>query len=66
MIETNRGLYWQRLLQKTSFDSSNFNLQRESIRQRLLAQKRNQAFNNWYEYLKEEADIVDNRKMFGL
>jgi parvulin-like peptidyl-prolyl isomerase len=66
LIETNRGLYWQKLLDKTEFDSSAYSTQKESIRQRLLMQKRNQAFTNWYEYLKEHADIVDNRKMFSL
>ena len=66
IIETNRGIYWQKLIHKSSFDSSAYQAQKESIRQRLLAQKRNKAFNNWYEYLKEKADIVDNRKMFGL
>jgi len=66
MIETNRGLYWQQLLSKTAFDSSAFLVQKESIRQRLLNQKRNQAFADWYQYLKDRADIVDNRKLFNL
>jgi parvulin-like peptidyl-prolyl isomerase len=65
-IETNRGVYWQKSLSKTQFDSTLYAAQRESIRQRLLAQKKNQVFNEWYEYLKENSEIVDNRKMFNL
>jgi len=65
-IETNRGIYWQKLLSKTDFDSARFNAQRESLEQRLLAQKKNQAFNDWYDYLKSQADIEDNRRMFNL
>jgi parvulin-like peptidyl-prolyl isomerase len=65
-IETNRGIYWQKLLHKSAFDSTQFNIQKEMIRQRLFGIKRNQAFNSWYEYLKENADIEDNRKLFNL
>ncbi len=65
-VETNRGIYWMELLAKTPFDSTQFNVQREMIRQRLLSTKRNQVFTDWFEYLKENADIEDNRKMFNL
>jgi len=65
-VETNRGIYWMELLSKTEFDSSQFNIQREMIRQRLLNTKKNQVFTNWFEYLKENADIEDNREMFNL
>jgi peptidyl-prolyl cis-trans isomerase D len=66
MTETFGGIYWQSLLSKSGFDSTLYNSQKESIRQRLFAQKRNQVFNNWYTYLKEKADIEDNRNMFNL
>lgn len=66
VVETNRGLYYLRLLKKSEFDSSLYEQQYTATRQRLLAQKRNKVFNDWYEYLKENADIVDNRKMFNL
>jgi hypothetical protein len=39
---------------------------KEVIRGQLMARKRNQAFTSWYEYLKENADIEDNRKFFNL
>jgi len=65
-IETNRGIYWQRLISKTEFDSVQFIAQKEGIRQRLLSQKRSQVFNDWYEHLKSEAEIEDNRELFNL
>ncbi len=65
-VETNRGIYWMELLHKTEFDSTQYNIQREMIRQRLLSIKRSKVFTDWYEYLKDNADIEDNRKMFNL
>jgi parvulin-like peptidyl-prolyl isomerase len=65
-IETSRGIYWQLLLSKSGFDSTRFASQKESIRQRLLTQKRNLAFSNWYDFLKAKADIEDNRNLFNL
>jgi peptidyl-prolyl cis-trans isomerase D len=66
MVETNRGLYYMKLLEKSEFDSTNYNQQYPIIKTRLLNQKRGQVFQEWLEYLKENADIVDNRKMFNL
>ncbi len=65
LIETERGFYYLKLLEKTAFDSTAFVSQKESSRSRLLSQKRNLIFQEWYDQLKEDADIVDNRKMFG-
>ncbi|MEJ2544693.1 MAG: hypothetical protein P8Y99_11555 [Calditrichaceae bacterium] len=66
MVETDRGYYYLHLLDKTSFDSTAFNQQKEAISRRLLNEKRNQIFMKWYTSLKDKADIVDNRKMFNL
>ena len=66
MIETRRGLYWIMLIEKTEPDSSVYTEQAKKIQDRLLAQKKNQAFTSWYDYLKSSADIKDNRKMFNL
>ena len=66
MIETERGFYYLKLLKKTAFDSTAFNQQKETIKHTLLTQKRNLIFEKWYAGLKEKADIVDNRKIFGL
>ncbi len=66
LVETARGFYYLKLLEKTKFDSAAFAAQKEAIKRRLLNEKRNQIFTSWYEHLKEKADIVDNRKMFNL
>jgi peptidyl-prolyl cis-trans isomerase D len=66
LIETDRAFYYEKTIEKTTFDSSAFNAQKSGIKSRLLSQKRNKVFNNWYESLKENADITDNRKRFGL
>ena len=66
IVETERGYYYLHLLEKTSFDSTSYNMQKDALSRRLLNEKRNQIFGNWYTSLKDKADIVDNRKMFNL
>jgi peptidyl-prolyl cis-trans isomerase SurA len=66
MIEATDGIYWQKLLDKSEFDSVAYRNQYDSIRYRLLMEKRRTIFENWYEYLKENADIKDNRHRFYL
>ena len=65
-VETQRGIYWQKLISRTEFDSLKYNSQKELIRNRLMVQKKNKVFTDWYDYLKEKSDIEDNRKMFNL
>ena len=66
LIETDFGYYYQKLLEKTVFDSLAFNSQKDAIRTRLLNQKKNIVFSDWIKNLKEEANIVDNRKKFNI
>ncbi len=66
LVETARGYYYLKSLEKTPFDSTAFAAQKEAIRTRLLNEKRNQIFTSWYEQLKEKADIEDNRRVFNL
>ena len=65
-VETNSGIFWQQLIAKTTFDSTQYNNRKDILRGQLLSRKRNQAFTSWFEYLKENADIEDNRKLFNL
>jgi len=65
LIETDRGFYFQHLLEKTAFDSAAYATQKNGIKSRLFTEKKNQVFNDWYTHLKSEADIVDNRRQFG-
>jgi len=66
MVETNKGIYYLRLLEKSQLDSAAYAQQYKSTSQRLLNQKRSKVFEEWYNYLKEKADIVDNRKVYNL
>jgi peptidyl-prolyl cis-trans isomerase D len=66
IIKTKNGIYWQKLLEKTEFDSLAFRNQYDSIRYRLLIEKRRNIFETWYQCLKENAKIKDNRRKFYL
>jgi len=66
LVEADRGFFYIKLLSKTGFDSSAFNQQKAVLQSRLLNTKRNRIFQKWYEDLKANADIVDNRKQFNL
>ncbi|HHJ52080.1 MAG TPA: hypothetical protein ENJ89_02690 [Caldithrix abyssi] len=66
MVETARGFYYLKLLEKTKLDTSAFNAQKESLRRQLLLEKKNQVFQEWYNNLKKHAEIEDNRKLFNL
>ncbi|MFH1197181.1 MAG: peptidylprolyl isomerase [bacterium] len=59
-----RGSYIVKLVNKTQFDNNAFELQKNSLRDRLLQQKRQQLFTQWLQKVKEESDIVDNRYLF--
>lgn len=64
MLETQRGFYFIRVLDRTEFNEGEYAQQHDSIKTRLLNQKKQQIFNQWYAQLKEKADIVDNRRLF--
>ncbi|MBT8380103.1 MAG: peptidylprolyl isomerase [Ignavibacteria bacterium] len=59
-----RGYYVISVVEKTEFDSSAFSIQKSTIRNNLLQERKNTFVNNWLTTLKEEADIVDNRHIF--
>jgi len=59
-----RGSYIIKVNSKTSFDSTSFSLQKNSIRTTILTQKKSALYSQWLIDIKEEADIVDNRYQF--
>lgn len=63
-VAGNRGYYLIKLVEKQPFDESTFALQKESLKQNLLQTKQRTAYNNWYENLKEQAEIKDFRYKF--
>ena len=64
MIETERGSYYIRVKDRTPFDEAAFEAQKTALKNRLYQQKARTIFNQWFENLKKEADIVDNRHKF--
>lgn len=59
-----RGSFVILVKNRTPFDKTAYTLQRNSIRDNLLSQKKSQIFNKWLTQIKEEADIVDERHLF--
>jgi parvulin-like peptidyl-prolyl isomerase len=64
MLESNRGYYFIVVTERTAFNEEAFLAQKQNIRTRLLNQKSQKFFTEWYEQLKENADIEDNRSLF--
>ncbi len=60
----NRGAYIIKLTKRTAFDSTAYSIQKNSLRDNIMRQKKNSLFNAWIEKVKEEADIEDNRHVF--
>ena len=63
-IKGARGYYLLKVLSRTPFDSSAYAIQRNTIRDQLLQQKKSSFFSQWLSNLKKNADIVDNRRQF--
>jgi peptidyl-prolyl cis-trans isomerase D len=63
-IEGARGAYLIELLSRSPFDSAAYAAQRETIRSRLLQEKRSRFFSEWLQSLKEKAEIEDHRNLY--
>jgi peptidyl-prolyl cis-trans isomerase D len=63
-VQGTRGAYLIQLLSRTDVDSAAFAAQRESLRARLLQEKRGRFFGEWLEELKAKADIDDRRNLY--
>jgi peptidylprolyl isomerase/peptidyl-prolyl cis-trans isomerase D len=59
-----RGVFVVQLLSRIEPDTVAYKAQRESLRTRLLQEKRSRFAAEWIERLKENADIEDNRENF--
>ncbi|MDZ7820525.1 MAG: peptidylprolyl isomerase [Candidatus Marinimicrobia bacterium] len=60
------GSLFLRLTHRSGIDEELFAQERDAIRRSLLEEKRNRAYEEWVEHLKENADIRDFREKFGL
>ena len=63
-LETARGDAIIELKEISVFDSTEYEVQKESLRKTIFNQKQNQFFQAWLDDLKENAEIVDNRKFY--
>ena len=63
-VETNRGWALIKINEISEFDSSEYDVQKDALKNDLLARKRNQNMQSWFDNLKDNAEIVDNRNYF--
>ncbi len=62
--ETMRGYALVQLIGSTTFDSTQFEIQHDVLKNDLIGKKQNQFYNDWIQTMKDEAEIVDNRKYY--
>jgi len=63
-VRSTRGAYLIELLSRSPLDSTAYVAQKESLRGRILQDKRNQVLTAWLEGLRQDADIEDHRDLF--
>lgn len=63
-VKGNRGYFLIKVTQRTPFDEASYKLQRNSIRDNILNEKKSYYFNQWLTQVREKADIVDRRYIF--
>jgi peptidyl-prolyl cis-trans isomerase D len=63
-VESTRGAYLIQVLSRSPFDSTAFASQEESLRARLLQEKRNTFLAEWLDALKKAATIEDYRDLY--
>lgn len=63
-VKGNRGYYLIKVKERTPFDEAAYKLQRNSIRDNILNEKKSYYFNQWLTQVREQSDIVDKRYIF--
>ena len=63
-VESTRGAYVIQLLSRSSFDSTAYASQKETLKTRLLQERRSTFLAQWLEQLKQNADIEDHRDLY--
>ncbi len=61
-VKTSRGHGVVKVLNIEEFDSTKWKNSKEGLRAELLTRKEREAYSEWMKDLREDADIVDNRK----
>lgn len=60
-VETSRGLYFLRLLDRQPFDEEGFQREKEGLLRELRGEKMRERFNAWFEARRAAAEIEDRR-----
>jgi len=63
-IKIERGAVLIKVTGRTEFNNDDYLVQRNSIRDNLLQQKKSRFFTSWLAQIKDEAEIEDNRHLF--
>jgi peptidyl-prolyl cis-trans isomerase D len=63
-FEGARGYYVVKMVTKTPVDTTRYAVERNSLRDQLLQEKRNRVLADWQTALRQKADIVDHRDKF--
>jgi peptidyl-prolyl cis-trans isomerase D len=63
-VRGTRGYYLLKVLSRTPFDSTSFNLQKSVLESQVLQEKKQRVVNEWLASLKEKATIEDDRDQF--
>jgi peptidyl-prolyl cis-trans isomerase D len=63
-VRSSRGAYLLKVTERSEIDSTLYSIQKNSLRDNLMNQKKSRVFTDWIASLKEKADIEDNRYMF--
>jgi peptidyl-prolyl cis-trans isomerase D len=63
-VQNLRGAFLVQLLSASPFDSTSYLAQKETLKSRILQEKRNRVLSDWLTMLKEKADIDDRRDQF--
>ena len=63
-IETSRGHALVELVDISVMDSTEFEVQKETLKKNIFSRKQSQFFQSWLDDLKLKANIIDNRKFY--
>lgn len=63
-VKGQQGYYLMKVLSRTPFDSTAYEVQKNKIMARIINEKKNSFFPEWLAKLKKDADIVDHRNQF--
>jgi parvulin-like peptidyl-prolyl isomerase len=64
LVETSRGFYFLQTAAREEADMERFAEEKETLKIDLLRQKQNQAYTDWFESIRAEAEIKDYRDRF--